>query len=51
MLRDYCRGCLGRHQVPKRFVVLPELPKNAAGKILKRELRKQGEIERGVIDL
>jgi long-chain acyl-CoA synthetase len=51
MLRDYCRGCLGRHQVPKRFVVLPELPKNAAGKILKRQLRKQGEIERGVIDL
>lgn len=51
MMRDYCRGLLGRHQVPKRFVVLPELPKNAAGKILKRELRKQGEIERGVIDL
>jgi len=51
MLRDYCRGCLGRHQVPKRFVVLAELPKNAAGKILKRELRKHGEIERGVIDL
>jgi long-chain acyl-CoA synthetase len=51
MLRDYCRGYLGRHQVPKRIIILPELPKNAAGKILKRELRKQGEIERGVIDL
>lgn len=47
-LRDYCRGLLGRHQVPKRFVFLPELPKNAAGKILKRELCKLGEVERGV---
>jgi long-chain acyl-CoA synthetase len=47
-LRDYCRSLLGRHQVPKRFVFLPELPKNAAGKILKRELCKLGEVERGV---
>jgi long-chain acyl-CoA synthetase len=37
--------------VPKRFEILPELPKNATGKILKRQLRKQGEIERGVKDL
>lgn len=51
MLRAFCRERLGRHQVPKRFVILPELPKNAAGKILKRELRKQGEIERGVTGL
>ncbi len=51
MLRDYCRESLGRHQVPKRFIFLAELPKNAAGKILKRELRKQGEIERGVTGL
>jgi len=47
-LRDYCRGLLGRHQLPKRFVFLQELPKNAAGKILKRELCKLGEVERGV---
>lgn len=50
-LRAHCREHLGRHQVPKRFEVLPELPKNATGKILKRQLRKQGEIERGVKDL
>ncbi len=25
------------------------LPKNATGKILKRELRKAGEVERGVV--
>ena len=48
-LREHCRRLLGRHQVPKRFVILDELPKNAAGKILKRELRKHGEIERGVV--
>jgi long-chain acyl-CoA synthetase len=50
-LRAHCREHLGRHQVPKRFVLLPELPKNATGKILKRELRKHGEVERGVRDL
>jgi long-chain acyl-CoA synthetase len=50
-LRRYCRERLGQHQVPRRFVMLPELPKNAAGKIMKRELRKHGEIERGVLGL
>ena len=47
-LRDYCRSQLGRHQIPKRFEILDALPKNAAGKIMKRELRKHGEVERGV---
>jgi long-chain acyl-CoA synthetase len=50
-VRAFCREHLGRHQLPRKFVFLPELPKNAAGKILKRQLRKQGEIERGVRDL
>lgn len=48
-LRLHCREHLGRHQVPKRFVFLDALPRNAAGKILKRELRLDGERERGVI--
>ena len=47
-LRAFCMEHLGRHQVPKSFTFLDELPKNAAGKIVKRELSKQGEIERGV---
>jgi long-chain acyl-CoA synthetase len=47
-LRAYCKDNLGRHEVPRKFTIVPELPKNAAGKILKRELRKSGEIERGV---
>ncbi len=47
-MRSWCRENLGRHQAPRKIFILPELPKNAAGKLLKRELRKQGEIERGV---
>lgn len=47
-LRAFCRRHLGPHQMPRRFVVRDALPKNATGKILKRELRRAGEIERGV---
>jgi long-chain acyl-CoA synthetase len=47
-LRTFCREQLGRHQIPKRFHFMDSLPKNAAGKILKRELRRAGEMERGV---
>jgi long-chain acyl-CoA synthetase len=47
-LRAYCREHLGRHEVPRKVFFRPELPKNAAGKILKRELRAAGELERGV---
>jgi len=49
-LRACCLENLGRHEVPRKFIFLPELPKNAAGKIMKRALRKQGELERGVIN-
>ncbi len=47
-LRAFCREQLGRHEVPRKVFFRPELPKNAAGKILKRELRAAGELERGV---
>ena len=50
-IRAHCRNHLGRHQMPRKFFILKELPKTATGKLLKRELRKQGEIERGVKDL
>ena len=50
-LREHCRNSLGRHQVPRRFVLMSALPRNAAGKIMKRELSKQGETERGVTGL
>lgn len=48
-LREHARTRLGRHQIPKRMVILDCLPRNAGGKILKRELRKAGEVERGVL--
>jgi len=48
-VRVFCRDNLGRHEVPRKVFFLPELPKNAAGKILKRALRKDGELERGVL--
>jgi long-chain acyl-CoA synthetase len=46
-LRDWCRQHLGRHQVPREIEIVAALPRNAAGKILKRELRRTGEVERG----
>ena len=50
-LRDWCRARLGRHEVPRRFELHRVLPRNAAGKILKRELRRGGERECGVLPL
>ena len=47
-IRAFCREYLGRHEIPRKVFFRSELPKNAAGKILKRELRVAGEIERGV---
>jgi len=48
-IRAFCFEHLGRHEVPKKVHIIDELPKNAAGKIVKRELRKQGEVERGIV--
>lgn len=47
-LREHCREHLGRYQIPRKFHLIPQLPRNAAGKVLKRELRMGGEYERGV---
>jgi long-chain acyl-CoA synthetase len=38
-LRRYCEERLARYKVPRDFVLCRELPRNAAGKILKRVLR------------
>jgi fatty-acyl-CoA synthase len=40
-LRAHCREALAAYKVPAEFVVVAELPLNASGKILKRELRVQ----------
>ncbi len=47
-IRAYCLENLGHHQVPRKVLLRSSLPKNAAGKVLKRELRREGELERGV---
>jgi long-chain acyl-CoA synthetase len=47
-LKRWCREHLGRHEQPRRIELHEALPKNAAGKILKRELRSSGERERGI---
>ena len=40
-LLQFIRGQLADYKIPKKIVILPALPKNATGKILKTELRKQ----------
>jgi acyl-coenzyme A synthetase/AMP-(fatty) acid ligase len=41
VLKDWVRGNLARYKVPREIVFLDELPRNATGKILKRELAQQ----------
>jgi len=38
---NFCKGKIAGYKVPKIVHIVPELPRNAAGKILKRELREQ----------
>ncbi|HEX7036497.1 MAG TPA: fatty acyl-CoA synthetase [Pseudomonadales bacterium] len=40
-LQAHCRERLAGYKRPKAFVIAESLPKNASGKILKRELRRQ----------
>jgi long-chain acyl-CoA synthetase len=40
-LKAYLKTHLAGFKVPKEFIVVDEFPKNPAGKILKREIRKQ----------
>jgi long-chain acyl-CoA synthetase len=40
-LHQFIRDKLADYKAPKQIVILPALPKNATGKILKTELRKQ----------
>lgn len=40
-LVSFCRQKLGGYKIPRRFVFVPDLPRNATGKVLKRELRSK----------
>lgn len=47
-VKSWCKEHLGQHQRPRKIILRDSLPKNATGKILKRELRLEGELERGI---
>jgi len=47
-LVEHCKPHLANFKIPKKVEFVSELPKTAAGKILKRALVKRGERERGV---
>jgi long-chain acyl-CoA synthetase len=40
-LKDYLKAHLAPFKVPKEYVAVEDLPKSGAGKVLKREVRKQ----------
>ena len=40
-LLGYCDGKLARYKIPKLVRTVAELPRNAAGKVLKRQLREE----------
>jgi long-chain acyl-CoA synthetase len=41
-LREHCERQMARYKIPAEFVFDREIPRNAAGKVLKRVLRQQG---------
>lgn len=47
-VKSFCQDHLGRHEIPRKVFFMESLPKNSAGKIHKRALRRQGEVERGI---
>jgi fatty-acyl-CoA synthase len=42
-LREHVKANLARFKVPREIVFVDELPRNATGKVLKRELARHGE--------
>lgn len=44
-LRAHCATRLARYKIPKTLAVVPDLPRNASGKILKRAIRTMFEPE------
>ena len=42
-IADLCSGRLARFKTPAHIIVIDELPRNGAGKVLKHQLRKMVE--------
>jgi acyl-CoA synthetase (AMP-forming)/AMP-acid ligase II len=42
-LKDHVKANLARYKVPREIVFIDELPRNATGKVLKRELAERGD--------
>jgi fatty-acyl-CoA synthase len=42
-LKDHVKGNLARYKVPREVIFIDELPRNATGKVLKRELAARKE--------
>ncbi|MBT8228046.1 MAG: AMP-binding protein [Dactylosporangium sp.] len=40
-LRDWCRQHIAGYKIPRQIMVLPELPRNQVGKVLRRVVREQ----------
>ena len=45
VLLAHCRSRLAPDKRPRKFVFVPELPRNVNGKVLRAELRKQLEAD------
>jgi long-chain acyl-CoA synthetase len=41
VLRDHCRQFIAGYKIPKTITYVSQLPRNASGKVLKRELREE----------
>ena len=46
-VREYCREHLARYKVPRRIIVVDELPHSMLGKVMRRQVREQVEREIG----
>ena len=44
-LIDFTRKHLARYKCPTSVAIVPALPRNASGKVLKRELRNQAQAQ------
>lgn len=44
---EFCQGKLARYKIPKSVIFIDALPRTAAGKVLKRELREKWAMESG----